>query len=203
MQRSLSVGSDPEPAKPRSGYFSESEDVMKKIEFRKHLSAFVASAVVLFAGPASAETVSAIVPWQGEGQIFPIDVDRLRFLGSVEGIMYVEREDGAMNEAFVRCPIVQDISMSDGKTSATGNCLIIASPDDTVYAELRCEGMRGYCRGEFKLTGGTGRFAGITGSGEMTARSPVHALAQNLSEGTVVQAAIGILRLPALEFSLD
>ena len=34
--------------------------------------------------------------------------------------MYVETAEGEMNEAFVRCPIVQDINVEDGTTSATG-----------------------------------------------------------------------------------
>jgi hypothetical protein len=43
---------------------------------------------------AASSTVSAIIPWQGQGQIFPIGTDKLRFLGAIEGIMYVETADG-------------------------------------------------------------------------------------------------------------
>jgi hypothetical protein len=151
---------------------------------------------------AASSTISAVIPWQGQGQIFPVDTNKLRFLGSLEGIMYVENAEGEMNEAFVRCPIVQNIDAVDGSTSASGNCVIVVSTTDSVFAELTCEGMTGLCRGEFKLTGGTGRFAGITGSGKMTVRSPIHALAANLSEGTVVHVAAGILQIPELKYSL-
>ena len=155
-------------------------------------------------GPAQAasSTISAVIPWQGQGQIFPVATDRLRFLGSIEGIMYVETAEGDMNEAFVRCPIVQDIDGTDGSTSASGNCVIVVSTDDAVFAELTCEGIAGLCSGEFKLTGGTGRFVGISGSGAMTVRSPVHALVADLSEGTVVHLAAGILQMPKLKYSL-
>lgn len=168
---------------------------------RNPLITTVLISTLLVAGLARSETetISAVVPWQGEGQIFPIDIDKMRFLGSVQGIMYVESEDGTMNEAFVRCPIVQDIDSSSGGTSASGNCVIAVGPDETVFAEIRCEGTRGFCKGVFTLTGGTGTFAGITGSGTMTVRSPVHALAGNLSEGMLVDRAIGILQLPALK----
>jgi len=40
---------------------------------------------------AASSTVSAVIPWQGQGQIFPIGTDKLRFLGAIEGIMYVAR----------------------------------------------------------------------------------------------------------------
>ena len=151
---------------------------------------------------AASSTVSAVVPWQGQGQIYPIGADKLRFLGSIEGVMYVETAEGALNEAFVQCPIIQDIDVASETTSATGNCTIVVSTEDSVFAELTCSGMQGYCRGEFKLTGGTGRFTGISGSSKMTVRSPIQALARNLSDGTVLQIAAGILQLPELTFSI-
>ena len=151
---------------------------------------------------AASSTISAVVPWQGQGQIFPVATDKLRFLGSIEGIMYVETAEGDMNEAFVRCPIVQDIDATDGSTSASGNCVIVTSTEDSVFAELTCKGIAGLCSGKFKLTGGTGRFAGISGSGKVTVRSPVHALAADLSEGTVLHVAAGILQIPELNYSL-
>jgi hypothetical protein len=158
----------------------------------------------IWSGPTIAEssTVSAVIPWQGQGQIFPIGTDKLRFLGAIEGIMYVEKADGEMDEAFVTCPIVQDIDTSNQSTSASGNCTIIASTEDAIFAELVCKGRAGLCTGEFNLTGGTGRFAGISGSGKMIVRSPVHALAANLSDGTVLHIASGILQLPELRFTL-
>ncbi len=151
---------------------------------------------------AESNTISAVIPWQGQGQIFPVDIGKLRFLGALEGIMYVESAEGDMNEAFVRCPIVQDIDTTDQSTSATGNCEIIVSPEDTVFAEITCEGIAGLCSGVFSLTGGTGRFAGVSGSGQMTVRSPIHALAANLTEGTLIHAAAGILQIPELTVNL-
>ncbi len=154
------------------------------------------------AASAASTTISAIISWQGQGQIFPVDVGKLRFLGVLEGIMYVETAEGAMNEAFVRCPIVQDIDAADQSTSAKGNCVIVDSPEDSAFAEMTCEGVAGFCIGEFTLTGGTGRFSGVSGSGSMTVRSPVHALAADLTDGTLIHAAAGILQIPNLEVDL-
>jgi len=151
---------------------------------------------------ADTKTVSVVVPWQGQGQIFPIGTDRLHFQGSIEGIMYIESAEGAMDEAFVQCPIIKSIEISSQSISSTGNCTIVVSTEDAVFAELACEGVRGFCLGELKLTGGTGRFSGINGAGEMTVRSPVHALAADLSDGTVLDIAAGILQIPALTFTL-
>jgi hypothetical protein len=171
--------------------------------YRRPFVAFYSAVLILcgWTGAAYAETntISAVIPWQGQGQIFPVDIDKLRFLGALEGIMYVETAEGAMNEAFVRCPIVQDIDAADQSTSTSGNCVITVSPEDTVFAELTCKGFAGLCIGEFRLTGGTGRFAGVSGSGKMTVRSPVHALAADLTDGTLIHAAAGILQMPALK----
>ena len=172
---------------------------------RKSVISFVTAVLVLcgLATTSLAETskISAIIPWQGQGQMFPVATNKLRFLGALEGIMYVETAEGAMNEAFVRCPIVQDVDASQS-TSASGSCMITVSSEDVVFAELTCNGVAGLCKGEFTLTSGTGRFSGISGSGKMTIRSPVHALAADLSEGTVIHAAAGLLQIPNLEVRL-
>ena len=167
----------------------------------------LATAVLVLCGwttASLAETkrVSAIIPWQGQGQLFPVAVDKLRFLGAFEGIMYVETAEGDMNEAFVRCPVVQDVDGASKSTSASGSCVITVSSEDVVFAEMSCKGVAGLCKGEFTLTSGTGRFAGISGSGKMTIRSPVHALAADLSEGALIHAAAGLLQIPALEVRL-
>jgi hypothetical protein len=147
-------------------------------------------------------TISAVIPWQAQGQVFQTNEGRAQFLGSLEGIMYAENAEGEMDEAFVKCPIVQDINLADGTSSATGKCIIVVSSEDTVYAEIECEGSAGLCRGEFRITGGAGRFAGIRGKGKMTARSPVHALASDLSGGVTIHAAAGILQMPELTVEL-
>ena len=151
---------------------------------------------------AETSVISAVISWQGQGQIFPVGVGAHQFLGAIEGIMYVDSAEGAMNEAFVRCPIVQDIDSANGSTSASANCVIAVSPEDTVFAELTCEGVAGICNGLFSITGGTGRFEGVSGSGRMTVRSPLHALAADLSDGTIIHAAAGILQMPELEVNL-
>lgn len=50
--------------------------------------------------PGAFSIISAVIPWQGQGQIFPVDVGKLRFLGSLEGIMYVESAAGEMYEVL-------------------------------------------------------------------------------------------------------
>ena len=176
------------------------------VPIAKTSTSFFAAILILglCANQVRAETsvISAVISWQGQGQVFPVGVSAHRFLGAMEGIMYVETAEGVMNEAFVRCPIVQDIDSADRSTSVSGTCVIAVSPEDTVFAELTCEGVAGFCIGQFRITGGTGRFDGVSGSGPMTVRSPIHALVADLSDGTVIHAAAGILQMPKLEVHL-
>ena len=44
------------------------------------------------------------------------------------------------------------------------------------FAEWTCEGKVGACKGTFTLTGGTGKYAGVTGSSEMIVRWIINAL---------------------------
>ena len=112
--------------------------------------------------------------------------------------MYVETVEGEMNEAFVQCPIIQDIDRESQKNTVSGNCTIIVSMEDAVFAELTCEGERGLCRGKVELTGGKGRFNGVSGSSKMVVRSPVPALTAAQSDGTVLHVAAGIIQSPKL-----
>ncbi|MEM9386160.1 MAG: hypothetical protein AAGA68_13935 [Pseudomonadota bacterium] len=154
--------------------------------------------------PSSAEQVSLsiIISWQGKGQVFAVAPRRLRFLGAIEGIMYVETTSGDMDEAFVRCPIVEEISADDRASAGTGSCEISVAPGDTLFASMRCRGRPGACRGEFELIGGTGRFEGVQGRGQMTVRSAIHTLAADLSEGTVLDIGAGLIQIPALAVDL-
>lgn len=161
-------------------------------------------AAILGSGIAAADTttVSAVIPWQGQGQVFLVGIGKYRFLGSIEGIMYIESAQGELDEAFVECPIVQDVDLANEAISTKGNCNIVIAPTDSVFAKLTCEGTAGLCNGKFELISGTGRFTGISGAGDRRSRSPVHALVTDLTQGTELQLAAGVIQLPALKVSL-
>jgi hypothetical protein len=176
---------------------------MKRSKFARQI---LPAILVLFAWSgvtlAESKTLSAIVSWQAQGQMSPAGEDKFRFQGDMEGIMYLETDEGPLNEAFIQCEIEQEVDTITESTLVNGECTIVVSTEDSVSAELTCRGVQGYCVGEFKLTGGTGRFLNISGSSEMTVRSPVHALAQNQSGNVELRVAAGIMQLPELTITL-
>jgi len=173
---------------------------MKKT-FRYFVSVFI---VVVLLGlvasvQAEEETVSIMAPWEGAGRVFLIGPDKLKFLGAFEGIMYIKDAKGALDAAVFVCPAVQEIDAKNNTTTINGNCTIQTENGDLVFAELSLAGVIGASQGKFTITGGTGSFEGITGSGDMYARTSVGATAVNLESGAVLEAAVGMALWPELK----
>ncbi len=169
---------------------------------------FLAQVVVILllalspAHAAKQDTVQAVIPWEADGQVFQVDTHTMLFLGAMEGVMYIESSRGEMNEAFVMCPIMQKLDLETGATEATGRCEISASPVDVLYAELSCRGKIGDCKGEFTLIDGEGKFAGISGAGELRVRSPMHGLIADLGSGAILRVGSGLAIVTDLKYRI-
>lgn len=147
-------------------------------------------------------TVQAIIPWEAEGQVFQINVSTMLFLGAMEGVMYIESSEGELHEAFVMCPVTQEIDMGSGKTEAHGHCEITASAEDVVFAEFSCKGEVGSCEGKFDLVDGEGSLAGISGSGRMRVRSPIRSLIADTAAGAVIRVGAGLAVIEDLKYRI-
>lgn len=146
------------------------------------------------------ESVEVTMPWDGDGTIYYIGIDKRLFLGAFEGIMYIQTNVGELDAAFADCPAVMHIDVKSKATSASGYCMITASEGDAVFAEWSCKGEVGVCKGTFKLTGGTGKLEGIIGSSEIKIRSVMGALLLGMADGSSLHAASGLTVLPKLTY---
>lgn len=165
----------------------------------------VVAIALLALSPAHAakqDTVQAVIPWEAEGRVFQVDTHTMLFLGALKGVMYIESSRGEMHEGFVMCPVMQELDLKTGATEATGRCEITASSQDVLYAELSCKGEVGDCKGTFKLVDGEGKFVGISGTGKLKVRSPMHALIADLSAGAVLRVSAGIVIINDLKYSI-
>ncbi len=151
---------------------------------------------------AGEQTIKVTMPWDGEGTVYMIGTGKALFMGAFEGIMYVEKEEGELDAAFANCPATQHIDVETGSSSADGYCNIAVSGEDAVFAKWSCEGKIGTCKGNFELTGGTGRFEGVSGSSQLVVRSVLNALVSGLGDGEVVRTATGIAVLPRLTYQM-
>ena len=172
---------------------------------RRWVSTVILVPVLLTAaGAAVAETRSfkAAMSWNGHGRVLQINTSETEFLGVIEGILYIESAQGSLDEGFVECTVKQRMDISSGQASSEGNCVIIQSGDDNVFAEYRCEGQVGACRGRFTLTDGTGRFSGIKGASPMIVRSPLHHVSGSQTDQENLVVRNGVLLLTDLEVTL-
>ena len=165
----------------------------------------VVAIMLLVLSPANAAeqgTVQAIIPWEGQGRVFQVETNKIIFLGSMEGVMYVESSNGEFHEAFVLCPIMQELNLETLASNAIGRCEITVSSVDVIYAKLVCEGKVGECAGEFTIIDGEGKFVGISGAGKLSVRSPMHALIADLSGGALLRVASGLAVIKDLKYSI-
>ncbi len=172
-----------------------------------HIALTIASlcGMALVALPAHAQeegTLKAFASWQGRGQIFETGPDRATFVGSFSGMIFVETEKGPLDAGFMVCPAFLDVNVKDGTQEGKGRCTISAKDGSRAYAELSCKGVHLVgCDGDFKFTGGTERFAGLTGGGPIKIRSGIQDFAVG-GGNTVQESAGGIIIWPKLTYKL-
>lgn len=159
-------------------------------------------AVIAGSLQAAEQSLKVTMPWDGEGTIYAIGADKVLFMGAFEGIMYAEKEQGELDAAYASCPATQHIDLKNKSSQASGYCNITISVEDSVFAEWNCTGKVGSCKGTFKLTGGTGKYEGVTGSSDIVVRSVMNVLVGGMGDGSVVRAASGIAVLPKLTYKL-
>ena len=114
--------------------------------------------------------VKAMAPWKGEGFAFPIGDDRVYMVAVFSGIMFVEDGQGALHAGSVVCPATVEADLKTMTKSGKGHCIISNTEGERVFAEFSCKGDLEGCQGPFTITGGTGKFSGITGEGEMVSK---------------------------------
>ncbi|HED15279.1 MAG TPA: hypothetical protein ENI64_00445 [Gammaproteobacteria bacterium] len=174
-------------------------------KYFRTISALLLSAILgSFASAANAEekTIQILAPWEGEGKMFQIGTETIQFVGTFEGVMYMDKSKNELSTAFFICPATQDINTTTGKTSASGYCYIVAQRGK-VFAKFTCKGEAvGSCDGTMTITGGTDGLEGIKGSGPMHVRTAIGAVAANVNSGEIVRAAKGLVVWPKMKITL-
>ncbi|WP_242470749.1 hypothetical protein [Thiocystis violacea] len=147
-------------------------------------------------------TAKIMAPWEANGQLFQVGVDKLQFIGTFEGIMYIEQGDGLFDAALFTCPSTQIIHVLNNQISGQGYCTIESPTGDYVFAEFTCDGEPGACKGKFTITGGTGKLTGITGESPMIVRTALSGTAIDGESGGTVSAAKGLAVWPEMRFDV-
>lgn len=153
-------------------------------------------------GFAEQATVKATAPWKGEGFAFPIGENRVYMVAVFTGLMFVEDSQGALHAGSLVCPATVEADLETMTKTGKGHCIISNTEGERVYAEFSCSGDLEGCKGPFLITGGTGKFTGITGEGEMISR--IQARAITVVEGfeSARQQGEGVAIWPRITYSI-
>ena len=164
--------------------------------------AALAGAGVASTAVAAEGKAKILAPWEANGQLFQVAVDKLQFIGTFEGIMYIEHGEGLLDAALFTCPSTQITEVLSNQSKAHGYCTIESPSGDYIYAEYTCDGEPGACTGTFTLTGGTGKLTGITGSSDLIVRTALSGTAIDQESGGTVSAAKGLAIWPEMRFEV-
>jgi hypothetical protein len=160
---------------------------------------------VTLSTPASAavdQTLRAFSVWHTDAKLTSGESGTHVFEGKVDGPFYVDTEKGPVNSGSISCQAKLTIKDADKTQEGTGDCIITVKDGATTRASLSCHGVfQVGCSGKLKLIDGTGRFKGITGSGDVVIRSDFADLQSNgIADPSTLQS--GLIYFPALHYRL-
>ncbi len=170
------------------------------------LAAVVAGlALATVVAPATSEeqTVDAFSVWEAHGQMYKTGNNRGTFVGSLEGLMFVQTPEGPINAGTIVCPAMLEVNLEDGSQTGEGRCVITGDKGVQVFASWTCAGYHLLgCKGEFTLNGGTGKFAKVTGGGPFMVRTMNLEVLFSADESSTEEAAGGIAYWKGLRYEL-
>jgi hypothetical protein len=179
--------------------------MMKRFkQFARSMAVVAALSVVALTGAAQAEegTVKATAAWEGQGYAFPVGEDQVYMVAVYAGVMFVDDGKGSLDAASIVCPGTVDGNLAKGTKQGEGRCIITDRDGDRVFARFTCTGDLGGCKGPFTIVGGTGKFTGITGEGEMISRIQARQITTYAGLDDVQQQGAGLATWPALHYRI-
>ena len=127
------------------------------------------------------------------GTILKAGARELMVIGTLKGPMFIETDEGPVDAGSVVCGASVKVEQAGGRHSGSGVCTFQAQDGATAWGDWECAGYELIgCRGKLTLTGGSGRFEGVTGEGAMVWRPSAHELKKQL-DGTTLQNTTGLL----------
>lgn len=176
------------------------------MSIRRTALALTAAALAVFGASDSfaagkETTVRATAVWQGEGTAVRVGDKEALMNGLFDGVMFIDDAKGDLHMAKMICPVSMTLA-PDGSQSGQGGCILYANDGDQVFSKWTCKGeyLKG-CAGQFTLTGGTGKFKGISGGGAFGLRGTMQET-MPAGPGAVTQTVIGLAVWPELKVKL-
>ncbi len=175
---------------------------MKHVFFKSTLALIFLTTIFMGSSIAADATLKILAPWQAGGKVYKIAPNKVKVVGSFDGIMYIDSGKGDLDAALFMCPGVQYINLDTKKAEVTADCVITKGDSKIAYATITASGLMGALSGNFKIIGGEKKWRGISGEGKVVIRTALGQTALNKKSGEVINAAAGLAVWPALKVSL-
>lgn len=118
---------------------------------------------------AEEHTVRAVAPWAGRMRIYVMGHQQALVLGVFTGRLAAEPESSPLHGAELLCPGAVDADYAAKTQRGNGYCVITTASQDRLFSRWMCTGVPEQgCVGRLVLTGGTGAYQGVTGSGDLS-----------------------------------
>ena len=148
-------------------------------------------------------TIEAFATWRGQGTLVPMGPNPAIMVATLHGVVYIQTDKGPLRAGAIICPVTAEISLNDGAQVAKGQCAWTTADGDQLFAEWTCNGRHLIgCKGDYTVTGGTGRYEGVTGGGPVVLRNEFGTVAAEASGQAIERTATGILFWPALKYTI-
>jgi len=170
------------------------------------LVSYMAGTAILFSGiylnAAEVKKASVEGAWQSRGTVYMSDPNTAKFMGVLQGVMYVKQGDKEEIDAlpFV-CPSIETMNLENHTIVSSGDCMIGAN-NDIIYASYECAGPVGGCEGRFSLRGGTGKFAKISGASKLSSRLAASLFVVDAPTIIAQKSSEGVFLLPELVYRI-
>jgi len=161
----------------------------------KLLAAIVAAGLLLASagGAEEAAGIDAFATWDLEGTVVKSGPEEVTLVGSLEGPVFVDSGHGPTYAGEVLCPGTLTIQLKDGSQTGEGVCAFRAKDGAEAYGRWRCAGFHMVgCKGDFALTGGSDRLAGVSGKSQLLIRGELLEIAKAAGPAAS-QRAVGIM----------
>jgi len=166
------------------------------------LAVFVSAISVYAVADAEEGTVKAAATWKGRSFAFPVGQDQVYLVGVYSGTFFVNDGKGALHAASIVCPATAEGDLKSMTKTGQGRCVLTDEDGNRVYARFTCKGDLEGCSGPFSIVGGTGKFDGISGEGEMISRILVRQAVTVTGFQTAEQEGEGIATWPSLTYRI-
>ena len=133
------------------------------------LSAFLIAGAAPAVAPAEEHALRAVAPWAGRMRIYVMGQQQALALGAFTGRLAAEPESSPLHGAELLCPGAVDADYAANTLRGNGYCVMTTASKDRVFSRWTCTGVPEQgCAGQLALTGGTGAYQGVTGSGDLS-----------------------------------